>query len=122
MLSTTGVWAIKATRRTHEYLWQHHVGHHWFREITRHGRHSRIVRGGGRIGGGAGRRAPMSQVDVEAVLTGLAAKNKEKLDWRKSIVGGLMKLLKARFKLRPARKELAKEARTIPATPATARR
>jgi ABC-type transport system involved in cytochrome bd biosynthesis fused ATPase/permease subunit len=36
--------------------------------------------------------APMSQVDVEAVLTKMAAANKEKLDWRKSIVD-LMKLL-----------------------------
>ena len=37
--------------------------------------------------------APMSNVDVEAVLTKLAAESKEKLDWRKSIVD-LMKLLK----------------------------
>ena len=50
---------------------------------------------------------PMSQVDVEAVLTGLAAKNKEKLDWRKSIVD-LMKLLNLDSSL-AARKELAKE-------------
>ena len=34
----------------------------------------------------------MSDVDVEAVLAGLAAKNKQKLDWRRSIVD-LMKLL-----------------------------
>ena len=51
--------------------------------------------------------APMSQVDVEAVLTGLAAKNKQKLDWRKSIVD-LMKLLDLDSSL-AARKELAKE-------------
>ena len=51
--------------------------------------------------------APMSQVDVEAVLTNLAAANKEKLDWRKSIVD-LMKLLKLDSSL-TARKELAKE-------------
>jgi hypothetical protein len=51
--------------------------------------------------------APVSQVDVEAVLTGLAAKNREKLDWRKSIVD-LMKLLKLDSSL-SARKELAKE-------------
>jgi hypothetical protein len=51
--------------------------------------------------------APMSQVDVAAVLTGLAAQNKEKLDWRKSIVD-LMKLLKLDSSL-AARKELAKE-------------
>ena len=50
---------------------------------------------------------PMSQVDVEAVLTGLAAKNKEKLDWRKSIVD-LMKLLQLDSSF-TARKALAKE-------------
>jgi hypothetical protein len=49
----------------------------------------------------------MSQVDVEAVLSGLAAKNKEKLDWRKSIVD-LMKLLNLDSSF-AARKELAKE-------------
>ena len=51
--------------------------------------------------------APMSQVDVEAVLTKLAAQNKEKLDWRKSIVD-LMKLLNLDSS-HSARKELAKE-------------
>lgn len=51
--------------------------------------------------------APSSQVDVEAVLTQLAAKSKEKLDWRKSIVD-LMKLLDLDSSL-AARKELAKE-------------
>ncbi|MBA1155694.1 DUF3597 domain-containing protein [Microvirga mediterraneensis] len=51
--------------------------------------------------------APMSQVDVEAVLTGLAAKKGQKLDWRKSIVD-LMKLLDLDSSL-DARKELAKE-------------
>jgi 3-oxoacyl-ACP reductase-like protein len=56
---------------------------------------------------GAGAAAPMSQVDVEAVLAGLAAKNKQKLDWRKSIVD-LMKLLDLDSSL-AARKELAKE-------------
>lgn len=50
---------------------------------------------------------PMSQVDVEAVLTKLASQNKEKLDWRKSIVD-LMKLLGLDSSL-SARKELAKE-------------
>jgi hypothetical protein len=49
----------------------------------------------------------MSQVDVAAVLTKLAAENKEKLDWRKSIVD-LMKLLDLDSSL-SARKELAKE-------------
>ncbi len=51
--------------------------------------------------------APMSQVDVEAVLTDLAAKNGQKLDWRKSIVD-LMKLLDLDSSL-TARKELATE-------------
>ena len=51
--------------------------------------------------------APMSNVDVEAVLTKLASDNKEKLDWRKSIVD-LMKLLNLDSSL-GARKELAKE-------------
>ncbi len=55
----------------------------------------------------AGTAAPMSQVDVEAVLTGLAAKKGQKLDWRKSIVD-LMKLLDLDSSLE-ARKELAKE-------------
>jgi len=51
--------------------------------------------------------APQSAVDVEAVLTNLAGQNKEKLDWRRSIVD-LMKLLKLDSSL-SARKELAKE-------------
>ena len=51
--------------------------------------------------------APMSNVDVEAVLTKLAAESKEKLDWRKSIVD-LMKLLKLDSSL-SARKQLAQE-------------
>jgi hypothetical protein len=46
-------------------------------------------------------------VDVEAVLTKLAAQNKEQLDWRHSIVD-LMKLLNLDSSLN-ARKELAKE-------------
>ncbi len=46
-------------------------------------------------------------VDVEAVLTHLASQNREKLDWRKSIVD-LMKLLNLDSSLH-ARKELAKE-------------
>jgi 3-oxoacyl-ACP reductase-like protein len=50
---------------------------------------------------------PLSQVDVEAVLTNLAAQKKQKLDWRKSIVD-LMKLLDLGSSL-SARKELAKE-------------
>jgi hypothetical protein len=50
---------------------------------------------------------PLSDVDVTAVLSGLADKNKEKLDWKKSIVD-LMKLLNLDSSL-GARKELAKE-------------
>ncbi len=50
---------------------------------------------------------PLSDVDVQKVLSDLAAKNKEKLDWRKSIVD-LMKLLGLDSSL-AARKELAKE-------------
>ena len=46
-------------------------------------------------------------VDVEKVLTEAAAKKKEKLDWRKSIVD-LMKVLDLDSSLN-ARKELAKE-------------
>lgn len=53
---------------------------------------------------GAGGSAP---VDVAAVLTKLAAQNKEKLDWRHSIVD-LMKLLNLDSSL-AARKELATE-------------
>jgi len=51
--------------------------------------------------------SPLSQVDVESVLVQLAGRNKEKLDWRKSIVD-LMKLLDLDSSL-AARKELAKE-------------
>src|SRR5215218_9822868 len=50
---------------------------------------------------------PLSDVDVAKVMEGLAAKNKEKLDWKKSIVD-LMKLLNLDSSL-AARKELAKE-------------
>jgi uncharacterized protein DUF3597 len=50
---------------------------------------------------------PLPQVDVEAVLTNLASQNKEKLDWRRSIVD-LMKLVKLDSSL-SARQELAKE-------------
>ena len=50
---------------------------------------------------------PMSEVDVASVLNGLAVKNPEKLDWRRSIVD-LMKLLKLDSSL-TARKLLAQE-------------
>src|SRR3954453_23293899 len=50
---------------------------------------------------------PMPIVDVEAILTDLAAKAGQPLDWRRSIVD-LMKLLDLDSSL-SARKELAKE-------------
>src|SRR5262249_59960353 len=51
--------------------------------------------------------APAKPVDVAAILDGLAAKNSENLDWKKSIVD-LMKLvgMDSSFK---ARKQLAQE-------------
>jgi hypothetical protein len=49
----------------------------------------------------------MEQVDVEAVLTKLADRNDEDLDWRRSIVD-LMKLLNLDSSL-AARKQLAQE-------------
>lgn len=58
---------------------------------------------GGTAGGGAG----MPQVDVEKVVSEMAAQKKEKLDWRKSIVD-LMKVLDLDSSLK-ARQELAKE-------------
>lgn len=51
--------------------------------------------------------APPPVVDVTAILDGLASKNPEKLDWRKSIVD-LMKLVGLDSSL-SARTELAKE-------------
>jgi hypothetical protein len=53
--------------------------------------------------------ATLERVDVAAVLTKLAAQNKEKLDWRRSIVD-LMKLLNLDSSL-AARKQLAGELR-----------
>ena len=58
-------------------------------------------------GGGAAARSAAQSVDVSAVLNDLAAKNSEKLDWKKSIVD-LMKLVGMDSSL-SARKELAKE-------------
>jgi hypothetical protein len=49
----------------------------------------------------------LAEVDVEDVLTKLAKQNKEKLDWRRSIVD-LMKLLNLDSSL-SARKQLAQE-------------
>jgi hypothetical protein len=57
--------------------------------------------------GAAPSTAGLASVDVEAVLTKLAGQNKEKLDWRGSIVD-LMKLLNLDSSI-AARKELAKE-------------
>jgi hypothetical protein len=51
--------------------------------------------------------ASQSEPDVETILTQLASQNKERLDWRRSIVD-LMKLLNLDSSL-AARKELAKE-------------
>lgn len=51
--------------------------------------------------------APAQPVDVEAVLTSLAEKNPEKLNWRTSIVD-LLKLLQLDSSL-ASRKELAQE-------------
>jgi len=51
--------------------------------------------------------AAATPVDVDAVLSGLAAKNSEKLDWKKSIVD-LLKLVGMDSSL-SARKELATE-------------
>jgi hypothetical protein len=55
----------------------------------------------------AGAAAQAQQVDVEAVLNGMAANNSQKLNWRTSIVD-LMKLLDIDSSLQ-ARKELATE-------------
>lgn len=51
--------------------------------------------------------AAMSEVDVEAVLNAMAARNSQKLNWKTSIVD-LMKLLDLDSSI-GARKELAKE-------------
>lgn len=51
--------------------------------------------------------APVQQVDVEAILNGMAQQNPQKLNWRTSIVD-LLKLLDLDSSLN-ARKELAQE-------------
>lgn len=56
---------------------------------------------------GGAEAVDVEAVDVEAVLTGLAARNPQKLDWRHSIVD-LMKLLDLDSSL-AARKQLAQE-------------
>ena len=62
--------------------------------------------GSGETTGAAG-GATHSEVDVEKVVAEMAAKKKEKLDWKKSIVD-LMKVLDLDSSLK-ARQELAKE-------------
>ena len=57
--------------------------------------------------GASGTGTMTTGVDVEGILNGMAASNKEKLDWRKSIVD-LMKLVGMDSSL-SSRKELAKE-------------
>lgn len=57
--------------------------------------------------GASGTAAAPQNVDVAAVLDGMAAKNSEKLDWKRSIVD-LMKLVGMDSSL-SSRKELAKE-------------
>jgi hypothetical protein len=52
-------------------------------------------------------QAPMEQVDVEAILSGMAAQQGQQLNWRSSIVD-LLKLLNIDSSLQ-ARKELAQE-------------
>jgi hypothetical protein len=99
-------------RGTNEHIRKHHVWHFqpWQRQSAADinwKRRSQPDIGkfkycGCELGSGA-----PSQVDVEAVLSKLASQNKEKLDWRKSIVD-LMKLLNLDSSL-SARKELAKE-------------
>lgn len=58
-------------------------------------------------GAGAQASAPQANVDVGAVLSALAAKSPDRLDWKKSIVD-LLKLLDLDSSI-AARKELAKE-------------
>ena len=68
----------------------------------------------------SGSAPPAATVDVTAILDDLAAKNSEKLDWRKSIVD-LMKLVGMDSSLASRAKNLPKNSIT-PATPATALR
>lgn len=62
---------------------------------------------GSSASGGQASAGGAQSVDVEAVLSGMAAKNGQKLDWKRSIVD-LMKLLDLDSSL-SARKELAQE-------------
>jgi hypothetical protein len=63
--------------------------------------------GAARAGAATAAPAPMAQVDVQALLDGMAQKNAQKLNWKTSIVD-LMKLLDLDSSL-DERKQLAKE-------------
>ena len=67
----------------------------------------RVAQAGAPAPASSGSAPPAATVDVTAILDDLAAKNSEKLDWRKSIVD-LMKLVGMDSSL-AERKELAKE-------------
>jgi hypothetical protein len=69
--------------------------------------HGTAPASGGAVSGTMPPKQPANSVDVDGALTKLAAQNKEKLDWKHSIVD-LMKLLNLDSSL-AARKELAKE-------------
>ena len=71
------------------------------------GRHDGVTGGVAPAGGATTAPAAKASVDVEAVLTELASKNSQQLNWRTSIVD-LMKLLDLDSSL-TARKELAQE-------------
>ena len=75
--------------------------------IFRHANASPAPSAPGAAPGSAAPKPGAAPVDVEAVLTKLASQNKEKLDWRRSIVD-LMKLLNLDSSI-GARKELATE-------------
>ena len=67
----------------------------------------RVAQAGAAAPASSGSAPPAATVDVTAILDDLAAKNSEKLDWRRSIVD-LMKLVGMDSSL-AERKELAKE-------------
>jgi len=67
----------------------------------------RVAQAGAPAPASSGSAPPAATVDLTAILDDLAAKNSEKLDWRRSIVD-LMKLVGMDSSL-AERKELAKE-------------
>jgi hypothetical protein len=67
----------------------------------------RVAQAGAPAPASSGSAPPAATVDVTAILDDLAAKNSEKLDWRRSIVD-LMKLVGMDSSV-AERKELAKE-------------